>query len=129
MVNTFDDRRADSVIVKITNFGFAQRWSSQAEETQSGELPQRDQSLQILKRKRDNLRGDFADSYFKICHIDKQSHVYVACRCSNVASRGPPNNSYCLAGMAVSVICFHSWVYLVKSATRVTFKIFPVTLK
>ena len=39
LVNTFEDRRADSVIVKITNFGFAQRWSNSNQETQSGHNP------------------------------------------------------------------------------------------
>lgn len=38
VVSTFDDRRADSLIVKITNFGFAQRWSQAPEGTQSGLL-------------------------------------------------------------------------------------------
>lgn len=37
LTNTFDDRRSDSVIVKMSNFGFAQRWQDHTEETQSGE--------------------------------------------------------------------------------------------
>ena len=35
-MNTFDDRRSDELVVKVTNFGFAQKWTETAQESSSG---------------------------------------------------------------------------------------------